>query len=612
MKQEIMKNKLQRNRILSRFFAALLCATLISITTYATDYGDVSVKVETVTDGISGSGYDEYRATIINRSKTQPRRITLVLSVTGAVGHVVRRIVEVAPSSTASISLLKPQGFYAPDAAVLIDGEQQDEPAEIDESRTNAWTSRSENAHFLLISRNVDRSGLMNHTAVIEGFKNAKSENDVAHLAYPSPMQEWSTNWLGYSSFDGVIVTSDELRAAPESVRSTLLRYVECGGSMVVIGEWEIPKQWEARREAISDVKESKESPGKLVAVEKSNWQTFFVGFGELIVTGAVDPKAITPAEWAFIKNGWQNSRPENRTYYDIADINKDFSVVERIGIPVRGLFTLMLAFVIIIGPINLIWLSRRRKKIWMLWTVPAIALVTCLAVAGFALFGEGVSATSRTEAFTILDETSHRATTIGWMAFYSPITPGDGLRFSYDTELMPQWPEMWKYRGGGGVRTIDWSGDQHLASDWITARVPAFFKFRKSETRRERLTIRQSVSGAITVVNGLGADIRHLWVADRSGRIHLATKIGAGAQADLRPINFQAAGDGSGLRDLFGDDDWLAMMRGVEQNPARSLMPGCYLAALDSNPFVEGGLSNVKTSISRSLVYGISAEGER
>jgi hypothetical protein len=280
----------------------------------------------------------------------------------------------------------------------------------------------------------------------------------------------------------------------------------------------------------------------------------------------------------------------------------------------VRGLFVLMLAFVVVIGPINLIWLARKRKKIWMLWTVPVIALVACLAVTGYALLGEGVSATSRTEAFTILDESSHRATTIGWTAFYAPIAPSEGLRFGYDTELDPVFPDAWGYMGAAGYRAIDLSSDQHLASGWITSRVPAYFKFRKSETRRERLTIRRSGGDSISVVNGLGADVRSLWLADGDGRIYTTKVIRAGAEAKLSLESFGLVEKRAGLRELFTGAfaDWLEGMKEVERNPQRYLGPGCYLAELDSSPFVEEGLKGVETRKGRSLVYGLSAEGER
>jgi hypothetical protein len=250
-----------------------------------------------------------------------------------------------------------------------------------------------------------------------------------------------------------------------------------------------------------------------------------------------------------------------------------------------------------------------------MLWTVPAIALVTCLAVTGFALFSEGVSATPRAEAFTILDESSHRASTIGWIAFYAPITPSEGLHFSYDTELTPVTPQMWNYYRRGGDRTIDLSNDQHLDSGWVTARAPAYFKFRKSETRRERLTIRQEGDGAISVVNGLGADLRELWLADRNGKIYSAGGIRAGAEAKLSLTNRKLADYRAGMRELFTSNDWPGKMNEVELNPQRFLAPGCYLATLDAGPFVEEGLKNVGTRKGRALVYGISApfaEGER
>jgi hypothetical protein len=572
----------------------------MAISAYATDYGDISVKVESVTEAHSSSGYDEYRATIINRSTAKAHRVTVEMqggSYTEVV-DAIRRTVEVAPSAAVTISLFKPQGSAGSGWLVTIDGTRQEEAVTIDASRTSAWISHSENTFYLLVSRNVEKSGLMSDAAVVEGFKNASGENEVAYLAYKSPMNEWSANWLGYSGFDGVVITAEELREAPDGVRSALLRYVECGGSLLTLGAWEIPQQWQARRGVISG---------------SSDVSLYFVGFGQVVVIDAARMRQVLPAHWRDIKLGWKGSRPAEKTYYDVAEINRDFPVVERIGIPVRGLFVLMLAFVVVIGPVNLIWLARRRKKIWMLWTVPAIALVTCLAVAGFALFGEGVSATSRVEAFTILDGSSHRATTIGWTAFYAPITPSEGLHFGHDTELIPAIPESWKYRGGGyGDRRIDFSNDQHLDSGWITARVPAYFRFRKSETRRERLTVRQAGKDSISVVNGLGADIQKLWVADRSGKIYAAADIKAGAQATFGFFNLQAIGGAVGLRAIFGDNDWPGKMKLVEQNVASYLMPGCYLAVLEASPFVEEGLKDVKTRKARMLVYGVSAEAER
>jgi hypothetical protein len=590
-------------------FAALLCAPLTAASAYATDYGDISVKAETVISGLSMTGYGEYRATVINRSRTKSHRVTIELLSGVYVEAEARRTVEVAPLSTMTIPLVKPElGSSGAYVRVLIDGSRQDGLAEVDASRTNAWVSRRVNRFFLLVSQDVEKSGLMNEGAVIGGFQDASGENEVAYLAYKSPTPEWSANWVGYTSFDGVMITAEELSGAPDAVRSALWRFAECGGSLVIIGGWEIPAQWRARR-VIEVVAAYEADPSRKYPMALSpKTQSYNVGFGWVTVIDAASVKSLFSWHWGAIKHGWRWSRLVGKNYSDIIEINKDFPVVERIGIPVRGLFVLMLMFVVVIGPINLIWLARKRKKIWMLWTVPAIALVTCLAVTGFALFGEGVSATSRAEAFTILDESSHRASTIGWIAFYAPITPSEGLHFSYDTELTPVTPQTWGYYGRGGERTIDLSNDQHLDSGWITARAPAYFKFRKSETRRERLTIRQEGDGAISVVNGLGADVRELWLADRGGKVYSAGVIRAGAEAKLSLTNRNLTDYRAGMRNLFTSDDWRMKMEEVALYPQDFLAPGCYLATLDASPFVEEGLKNVGTRKGRALVYGVSA----
>jgi hypothetical protein len=598
-----------------RFFAALLCALLTAASAYATDYNDVSVKVETVTEAHSPSGYDEYRVTVTNRSLAKPHRVTVAMYGNSYIDNFseARRSVEVAPSSTATVSVFKPVsggGVWR----VTIDGERQSEAVNVDASRTSAWVSTSQNAFYLLSSRDVEKMGLMNEASALEGFKNASGEREVAYLSYKSPTSEWSGNWVGYSGFDAVALTAEELREAPDAVRSALWRFAECGGSLLIIGAWEIPPQWRSRRLNSLEVEigadrsvTRKEVPPAL----SDTAQTYNVGFGQVTMIAAAGVKNLLPAQWRGIKQSWENSRPADEHYYDIVGINKDFPVVEQIGIPVRGLFVLMLAFVVVIGPVNLIWLARRRKKIWMLWTVPVIALVACLAVTGFALLGEGVSATSRAQSFTILDESSHRATTIGWTAFYAPIAPREGLHFGYDTELAPVTPEAWRYRGGGGDRTIDFSNDQHLDSGWITARVPAYFKFRKSETRRERLTIRR-LGDSISVVNGLGADINALWVADRDGKIYSAKEIRAGAETKLGPTGFGIDENKLHLRWLFTTGNWLGMMDATVGVPQRYLAPGCYLAALDRSPFVEEGLKGVETRKGRALVYGVGAGEER
>src|SRR5262249_37453519 len=178
MRIKTMKTGLGRNRV----FAVLLCALLMAASAYATDYGDISVKVETVTEAHSSSGYDEYRVTIINRSPVKSYRV-MVEMYTDSYGEMVgkvRRAIAAAPSSAATVSMFKPQSDGAGAWFVAIDGKRQDEAVTIDNSRTSAWISHSQNSFFAMSSRDVEKMGLMNYPAVVEGFKNASGEGEVA------------------------------------------------------------------------------------------------------------------------------------------------------------------------------------------------------------------------------------------------------------------------------------------------------------------------------------------------------------------------------------------------------------------------------------------------
>src|SRR3954454_8747038 len=97
-------------------------------------------------------------------------------------------------------------------------------------------------------------------------------------------------------------------------------------------------------------------------------------------------------------------------------------------------------------------------------------------------IVAEGWSGHARVAGFTLLDEAQKRATTLGEVGFYSPLTPGDGLRFSAETEVQIPGEDHAAFTTSSA---IEWGGEQHLARGWVTARVPSHFMVRRSETLR-------------------------------------------------------------------------------------------------------------------------------
>ena len=566
--------------VISLLVVVWICST-VSNAFARTDYDDITITPELEPRGTTFHGYAEYRIGISNRSLDQPHQVTLILpkasyAFSGEHIREMARSVVVGPSATVHVSLLQPPMLMQGNAlAVSIDGKMQKGEVPLTIGRhgrdvfiSHISTGGSTRAHVtssslslrILISQNADVTDLHTHAAILLSSLASRSGYSPPSIGFPPssgsgskppyetidlgfPVSAWSTSWLGFSRYDGVVVTGNDLRTMPPDVQSALWSYVECGGALFVLGGQELPENWKLEESLKSEV-----------SADSAEIAIYDVGFGRCIVSPEMDTKGLNQNQWGVIVGSWLQTALPWRWEDRIEESNTMFSVVNSLGIPVRGLFFLMLLFAVAIGPVNLIVLSRKKRRIWMLWTTPVISAFTCLAVFAYATFAEGWSRHARTEGLTILDERDHRATTIGWTAFYSGLTPSDGLHFGYETELTPLAHSMTTNL----ARTVDWTHDQHLANGWVTARVPAHFMVRKSETRRERVTIRRGTDTDLRIVNGLGADINQFWLADRDGTIYSATNIPAGVEEVLTPFEKASIG---GSNEIFLFEMWVPLV---------------------------------------------------
>ena len=673
------------------------------------DYEDITVSPELRPSAKTFHGYAEYRIAVSNRSADKTHQVALMLpeSSYGYENYIrkMTRSVVVAPSTTVRVSLFQPPVQMPGNSlAVAIDGKMQEEkvPLSISDHGRQVHLHRipipsgakihlsADNLRLrILISRDVNATELHTHAGIFFSPLSASSSSpstgpfpassgaqmpyEIVDLGFP--VSSWSTNWLGFSSYDGVVVTGDAIRRMPSTVQFALWRYVECGGSLFVLGGRELPEQWGLKALPKSELPTA--SAGLIL---------YDVGFGECIVSPQIDTTKLNHDQWSQVMESWLRTATPWRWERLSGDVNNVFPVVGSLAVPVRGLYFLMLLFALIVGPVNLIVLSRKKRRIWMLWTTPVISLVACLAVLAYATFSEGWKRHIRTEGLTILDENAHRATTIGRTAFYSALIPNEGLHFSYETELTPT-PQ---FMTTNTARTVDWTQDQHLASGWVTARVPSDFMVRKSEVRRERITVRRGTETGPRIVNGLGADISKLWLADIDGTIYFGDDISAGEEAKLMPFQrgrpekpdenllfemssaatYQALDKGdvpdalryvmvthdvklssdltvsikqpgyhwkimdlhsgrrydikgdedeeslkiyaeriANLRGIFASDDWLRAIEHLKTEPEEYLRPGCYIAILETSPFIEKGLQKVSEEQYSSTVYGVLAK---
>ncbi len=423
-----------------------------------------------------------------------------------------------------------------------------------------------------------------------------------------TPISAWSSHWLGYTRHDGIVVTPEDVQELQRGSNETravlqaLWQYTEAGGVLLVVGPGDVsvPQAW------------------KRHVGPKADLSVYSVGFGQCLVAPDRDSIQWRPDRWSEINAAvsatarpWQSSR-------GLQDLNNDFPVVDNLGVPVIGLFVLMILFSVALGPVNLVVLSKKKKRIWMLWTVPAISGVTCLAVFGYMIVAEGWQGHARVGGITFLDETAHQATSLGRTAFYSPLTPGGGLHFNEETEV--------QVLGGGEAVpsncSMDWTQGQHLAHGWVTARVPAHFALRSSETRRERLlNISREADGKLSLVNGLGVNIKKLTVADEKGQLYVAGDILEGQRATLERAkdrseeeekSFQKRDYLKKWREIYsGGSDWMNTAENMGRRPQEYLGPRMYLAVVDGSPFHEQALQGANVRNTESVVLGMMAEGE-
>lgn len=414
------------------------------------------------------------------------------------------------------------------------------------------------------------------------------SADSVQSIRAESSVAEWSGNWLAYTPFDVIVMSAADLGALPAPVFAALGDYLSAGGNIVVFGKKALPAAWRGTQ--------TKTLPD---GVETE------VGFGNGFGFAAENPESLSGAGTTrlreVVRNAalyWQNLPDENGA-------NSMISVVENLKIPTRGIVIIMLIFIIVIGPVNLIYLNRIGKRTWMLWTIPVISLLTTLLVFAYSLLREGVTPDTRIAGITMLDQAAHRAATIGATAFYCPLTPSGGLKFDYGTEATPL---VQRAYGSGTSREVDWTQGQQFTRGWVSARVPAHFHVRKTEPRRERIQV-VNEGGKISVVNSLGAEIKSLWIADADLNLYEAKNIPAGQKGGLFPSKGFPPHAKLGASGLLRNLNFSARPDALGDGAGQYLVPNSYIAVLDANPFIENALgSAAKASRTKasSVVFGV------
>jgi hypothetical protein len=419
----------------------------------------------------------------------------------------------------------------------------------------------------------------------------------VGSLRAETAVTDWSETWLAYTPFDAVVLGEADIASMSPGVLNAIGSYLQAGGNIVLFGTSDLPAAWHPW--------DSRQLNGGI---------QYRIGFGSCFLFNSENPasldrRTIQTLRMAVRESAlyWQSLPHDNEAGEAVLPVHGNAKA------PVRSMVLIMLGFVVTIGPLNLMLLSRFKRRLWMLWTIPAISFATTMLVFFYSLLREGITPDTRICGLTMLDQSSHHAATFGGESFYCPLTPAGGLKFDYETEATPL-VAVDNYRSGAS-HDVDWSQSQHFARGWVSSRVPAYFHLRKSNTSRERVEV-SNENGSLQIVNGLGAPIRSLWLADANMNFYEANNVPAGQKTALIPAKQSQSLEKSGptglKRDLgFGAEGADKLGSGAQ----KYLMPNTYIAVLDGNPFIENALSshpNPKHTRSVSVVFGILEDSRK
>lgn len=304
-------------------------------------------------------------------------------------------------------------------------------------------------------------------------------------------------------------------------------------------------------------------------------------------------------------------------------------------GIPVIAFLLLITLFTVCIGPLNYLWLWKKRHLYLLVVTIPAFALVTSLVLFAYSAIAHGFGTKSRARTVTFIDQKSNTAVSVNRLALFAGLAPRDGMRFSPDTAVYPIWPDKTGFDAG----TVDWTEQQHLTSGWLRSRTRTQFLTMSHRDQRGRLTVKANGGETLNITNGLEWGLESLMVTDETGRMFYAEKIPAGASAELslmKPLQktsfmelvgrypLKPPDVGRRSNDMF---DWdfdpyygygrtvnasyhtnLAETRlktWTSQKGPVALQPASYAAVLSENPGIEMGVEKTQPQASIHLLYG-------
>jgi hypothetical protein len=381
-----------------------------------------------------------------------------------------------------------------------------------------------------------------------------------------------------YVGYPMVVVTGD-VTALPADVWSALEAYSATGGSLVLLR----PSRDVATRLPLLNAAATTQSAHPH-------------GFGWVLLCDEVmGCGSVLESKVSALRRGHTGSVEPASGEFSRYDSQAFEALLPGVRAPVGRFILLLSLFVLLVGPGGL-WLVRRKGPVALLLTVPAVSLVTCLAMVLWSVFVDGLALRASLFSFTLLDRPRDRALTVGLGAYYANLEP-EGLAFSSLGVLLPPWQ--------GASRTspleVDWSQGPVVTGGFLPSRTYREWGELGLVSSRLRLSVRSDADGP-TVLNALGAPLESGYL-QWSGSLWRVPRLAEGAEGRAQRTSGREVAEFDswmvgGVARRFGRDV-LAQMRAP-------LSEGEFLARLEGKgPFTATRALDVELHQGQHVVRG-------
>jgi hypothetical protein len=504
--------------------AALLAAPHLAFATgeeRTTVGDDLTIRTDTRWAGGTLGGYLPVRVEIANRAPA--RNLVLEVKPVDQHGPTVKRVVRVDQQATIRFTLSIPLTAFQQGMLHVYDSRGELPPHARLIAGAGFQNGASTPAMLVVATQPVDCSDYISAANGSPERVRARSTfTQSSAIAEVVPPDSLPDAWIDYSGLDFVTMSREELANLKPSSRSAILKWVHCGGNLIVYQAGKTPKDRETLERLLEMPQDAAigakwTESDRRVTLSDFATRRFMLG----LVCVFPDQLPDSPRSWSALFGNVGGPRFSWMLRHGVTpDVGTEefytFMNPGVRGVPVYGFLVLITLFAVMIGPVNYFYLRNRRLLWLLLVTVPTTALVTSVLLVGYSLAAHGFSVRSRIRSLTVLDQQSQQAVTVARLSLFAGVAPSRGLRFSPETAVYPVFPPT----DAPGAFTVDWTDTQALTSGWLLSRTRTQFMTVRHAEESRHVEIKPEQDGSRALVNGLPWELEAVLVADESGRL--------------------------------------------------------------------------------------------